>query len=101
MCDRDFAIEHHLTITRLAQTVAALHRVREEFAVEIRNLADSLTRGRPPSSSKRSAATSCERSYERLLRLRRIHAKLETRERLLQELSASSPPRAPERGGVT
>jgi hypothetical protein len=101
MSDRDLWIEHHLTTTRLAETVVALRRIREEFAVEIRNLADSWTRDRPPSPSKASTAGSCERSYERLLRLRRIHAKLETRERLLQESSGSLSPRSPQRGADT
>ncbi len=100
MSERDFAIEHHLTTTRLAETVVALRRIREEFAMEIRNLADSWTRDRPPSPSKASTATSRERSYEHLLRLLRIHAKLETRERLLQEASGSLSPRSLQRGAA-
>ncbi|HBZ71914.1 MAG TPA: hypothetical protein DEP35_20185 [Deltaproteobacteria bacterium] len=98
MADRDFGTEHHRTITRLRETVVALRRIREEFGVEIRDLADAGTRDRPPSPSKALTVTSRERSYERLLRLRRIHAKLETRERLLQEVSGSSASTAPQRG---
>jgi hypothetical protein len=100
MSDQDLWIEYHLTTSRLAETVAALRRIREELAVEIRNLADSWTSDRPPSPAKTSTATSCERSYERLLRLRRIHAKLETRERLLQEASGSLSPRSLQRGAA-
>src|SRR5208337_4925175 len=51
MSDRDFAIERYFTATRLTETVVALRRIREEFALEIRNLANSWTRDRAPSPS--------------------------------------------------
>ena len=98
MADRDFGIEHHRTTTRLMETVVALRRIREEFGVEIRDLADSWTRDHHPSSSKALTVKSRERRYERLLRFRRIHAKLETRERLLREVSGSSAPTTPQGG---
>src|SRR5271169_4915703 len=94
MSDRDFAIERYFTATRLTETVVALRRIREEFALEIRNLANSWTRDRAPSPSMAPTVISVERSYEHLLRLRRIHAKLEIRERILQEISGSLPPRS-------
>ena len=98
MVNLDLGVEADVTTTRLAETVAALRRIREEFAVEIRRLGDSWTIDRLPSLA--STVASRERSYERLLRLRRIHAKLETRERLLEEVCGSWPLGAPQRGAA-
>ena len=87
MADRDPLIEDHLAAAYLTETVATLRTIREAFAVEIRNLAGSG----PSTPSGASTFASCERSYERLLRLRRIHAKLDTRERLFREISDALP----------
>jgi|GEM_PF-2921518 len=86
MLGSDLLVENKVSARRLSQTLGAVNTIREVLAVEIRNL-ESLSDGdrlaiRAPWAP---ASPLYERGYERLLRLRRIHAKLETRERLLQE----------------
>jgi len=63
-----------------------LRRLREIFELEIQDLESS---GQSPHAALRPAkghdSSLHERRYERLLRLRRIHAKLYNRERVLTE----------------
>ena len=83
MLGSDLLVENKVSARRLSQTLGAVNTIREVLAVEIRNL-ESLSDGdRLP--VRAPEAPLYGREYERLLRLRRIHAKLETRERLLQE----------------
>jgi len=63
-----------------------LRRLREVFELEIRSL-ESAGPGlhAPAWPAKDHDASLFDRRYERLLRLRRIHAKLHNRERVLSE----------------
>src|SRR5271157_2358731 len=79
----DLPVENNATTCWLSETLSAINTIREVLAVEIRNL-ESLSDGdRLP--VRAPEAPLYGREYERLLRLRRIHAKLEGRERLLRE----------------
>ena len=86
MLGSDLLVGNKASARRLSQTLCAVNTIREVLAVEIRNL-ESLSEGDrlPLRAPAAPASPLYERGYERLLRLRRIHAKLETRERLLQE----------------
>src|SRR5271167_2362093 len=86
MLGSDLLVENKVSARRLSQTLCAVNTIREVLAVEIRNL-ESLSEGDrlPLRAPAAPASPLYERGYERLLRLRRIHAKLETRERLLRE----------------
>jgi hypothetical protein len=86
----DLLAENNVTARRLSETLGAVNMIREVFAIDIRNL-ESLSEGdRSPIRAPVSAASPLyERGYERLLRLRRIHAKLGARERLLKEACTS------------
>lgn len=82
----DLLVENNVSARRLSKTLGVVNTIREVLAVEIRNL-ESLSEGDRLliRASAAPASPLYERGYERLLRLRRIHAKLETRERLLRE----------------
>jgi hypothetical protein len=68
------------------EVLGLLRRLREVFALEIQSLESS---GQSPHAAAWQAKghdpSLHERRYERLLRLRRIHAKLHNRERVLTE----------------
>ncbi|HTF33651.1 MAG TPA: hypothetical protein VK714_08115 [Myxococcota bacterium] len=74
------------------EVLGLLRRLREIFALEIQNLESS---GQSPNAAALHAKVHDsllhERRYERLLRLRRIHAKLHNRERVLAEGEAFGP----------
>jgi len=82
----DLLVENNVTARRLSEVLGAVNTIREVLAAEIRSLESSSEGDRLPIKAPATPASLLdERGYERLLRLRRIHAKLETRERLLQE----------------
>jgi hypothetical protein len=73
------------------EVLGLLRRLREIFELEIQNL-EAAGQGThvSPWPAKGHDSSLFERRYERLLRLRRIHAKLHNRERVLREGEALS-----------
>jgi hypothetical protein len=68
------------------EVLGLLRRLREGFELEIRNLESSSEAPQSTASQAKVHDSSLyERRYERLLRLRRIQAKLHNRERVLIE----------------
>ncbi len=68
------------------EVLGLLRRLREVFALEIQSLESSTSPSHAPTWPAKSHDSSLhDRRYERLLRLRRIHAKLHNRERVLSE----------------
>ncbi|HME71838.1 MAG TPA: hypothetical protein VKM54_18490 [Myxococcota bacterium] len=68
------------------EVLGLLRRLREVFALEIQNLESSGQSPHAPAWQAKGHDSSLhERRYEHLLRLRRIHAKLHNRERVLTE----------------
>jgi len=68
------------------EALGLLRRLREVFELEIQTLESSAQLSHAPAwPAKGSDSSLHDRRYERLLRLRRIHAKLHNRERVLTE----------------
>jgi len=68
------------------EVLGLLRRLREVFELEIQHLESSGLSAHPGAlQAKGHDASLHERRYERLLRLRRIQAKLHNRERVLSE----------------
>ena len=68
------------------EVLGLLRRLREVFALEIQSLESSGQSTHAPAWQTKGHDSSLhERRYEKLLRLRRIHAKLHNRERVLSE----------------
>jgi hypothetical protein len=72
------------------EVLGLLRRLREVFALEIQTLESSGQSLHATRPAKGHDSVLHERRYERLLRLRRIHAKLHNRERVLSEGEAVS-----------
>ena len=75
--------------TESQEMLGLLRRLREIFELEIQTLEASSQSAHAASWQMKAHDSSIhERRYERLLRLRRIHAKLHNRERVLTESGA-------------
>jgi len=86
MSGPELLVENNVIVRGHSETLGAVNTIRELLAVEIRSLESLLEGDRLAIRAPEAPASPVyERGYERLLRLRRIHAKLEARERLLQE----------------
>lgn len=73
------------------EVLGLLRHLRKVFELEIQNLESSGQNLHSPAwQAKAHDSLLHERRYERLLRLRRIHAKLHNRERVLTEDEALS-----------
>ena len=74
------------TADQSQEALGLLRRLREIFELEIQSLESAGQGSHAPAwPAKGPDSPLFERRYERLLRLRRIHAKLHNRERVLTE----------------